>query len=162
MKVILATDVEKVGKMGDVVEVKIGYARNFLFPRKLALDVTPHHQALMENRKKKVQKQLELEKLSAMDQKQKIESFSISLKKKAGENDVLFGSVTTAEIEEALEKLGAKVERKKIHLDEPIKRIGNYTGKIKLFKDVEAEIKIEVLRESESEERSEKKEPASE
>ena len=159
MKVILASDVEKVGKMGDIVEVTVGFARNFLYPRKLALDVTPHHQAIMENRKRKARKKLELEKLSALDQKQKLEVFSITLKKKAGENDVLFGSVTTAEIEEELEKLGVRVERKKIHLDEPIKRIGNYSCKIKLFKDVDAEIKIEVIRENEP---SEKKESPSE
>src|SRR5512137_471566 len=159
MKVILASDVEKVGKMGDVVDVTVGFARNFLFPMNLALEVTPHHQAVMESRKKKAQKKLELEKLSALDQKQKIETLSISLKKKAGENDVLFGSVTTAEIGEELEKLGVSIERKKIHLDEPIKRIGNYSCKIKLFKDVEAEIKIEVVRENEP---TEKREPASE
>lgn len=159
MKVILASDVEKVGKMGDVVDVTVGFARNFLFPRNLALEVTPHHQAVMESRKKKAQKKLELEKLSALDQKQKIETLSISLKKKAGENDVLFGSVTTAEIGEELEKLGVSIERKKIHLDEPIKRIGNYSCKIKLFKDVEAEVKIEVVRENEP---TEKRESASE
>jgi large subunit ribosomal protein L9 len=159
MKVILASDVEKVGKMGDIVEVTVGFARNFLYPRNLALDVTPHHQTIMENRKKKVRKKLELEKLSALDQKQKLEVFSITLKKKAGENDVLFGSVTTAEIGEELEKLGVTVERKKIHLDEPIKRIGNYSCKIKLFKDVDAEIKIEVIRENEP---GEKREPPSE
>ena len=159
MKVILASDVEKVGKMGDIVEVTVGFARNFLYPRNLALDVTPHHQAIMENRKKKAGKKVELEKLSAMDQKQKLEALSISLKKKAGETDVLFGSVTTAEIGEELEKLGVTIERKKIHLDEPIKRIGNYSCKIRLFKDVDAEIKIEVIRENEP---SEKKEPPSE
>jgi large subunit ribosomal protein L9 len=112
MKVILTSDVEKVGNLGDVIEVKKGFARNFLLPRSLAVEV-------------------------------------LVMRKKAGENDVLFGSVTTAEIEKELEAKGVHVERKKIHLDEPIKRLGDFTAKIKLFKDVEAAITIQVLKEEE-------------
>ncbi|MBN2399293.1 MAG: 50S ribosomal protein L9 [Candidatus Aminicenantes bacterium] len=146
MKVILTADVEKVGNLGDVIEVKKGFARNFLLPRKYAVAVTAHNVALMENKKKKHLKQLEIEKLSAEEQKQKLEGISITISKKAGENDVLFGSVTTSELEKELKAMGVVVEKKKLHLDEPIKRLGNYTLKIKLFKDVEAEIKIAVLK----------------
>jgi large subunit ribosomal protein L9 len=146
MKVILTADVEKVGNLGDVIEVKKGFARNFLLPRKYAVEVTAHNVTLMENKKKKHQKQLEIEKLSAVEQKQKLEAVSITIKKKAGENDVLFGSVTTSELEKELKAMGISVEKKKLHLDEPIKRLGNYTLKIKLFKDVEAEMKIAVLK----------------
>jgi large subunit ribosomal protein L9 len=103
----------------------------------------------MQGKKKKHQKKLEIEKLSAVEQKQKLDGVSISIKKKSGENDVLFGSVTTAEIEKELEAKGISVEKKKIHLDVPIKRLGEFTAKIKLFKDVEAEIKIEVLKDGE-------------
>ena len=103
----------------------------------------------MENRKKKHQKKLELEKISAIEQKQKLEGVAIIIRKKAGENDVLFGSVTTAEIEKELAAKGLSVEKKKIHLEEPIKRLGDFTAKIKLFKDVEAVIKIAVLKEEE-------------
>jgi large subunit ribosomal protein L9 len=149
MKVILTADVEKVGNLGDIIEVKKGFARNFLLPRQLAVEVTPHQVALMENRKKKHLKQLEIEKLSAIDQKAKLEAIQLTITKKAGENDVLFGSVTTAELEKELKALGVSVEKKKLHLDEPIKRLGNYTLKIKLFKDVEAEIKIAVQKDGE-------------
>ncbi len=146
MKVILTADVEKVGNLGDIIEVKKGFARNFLLPRKYAIAVTAHNVTLMENKKKKHLKQLEIEKLSAVEQKQKLEAISITIKKKAGENDVLFGSVTTGELEKELKAMGVSVEKKKLHLDEPIKRLGNYTLKIKLFTDVEAEIKIAVLK----------------
>jgi large subunit ribosomal protein L9 len=146
MKVILTADVEKVGNLGDIIEVKKGFARNFLLPRKYAAEVTAHNVTLMENKKKKHLKQLEIEKLSAVEQKQKLDAISITIKKKSGENDVLFGSVTTSELEKELKNMGINVEKKKLHLDEPIKRLGNYTLKIKLFKDVEAEIKIVVLK----------------
>lgn len=149
MKLILTTDVEKVGSLGDIIEAKPGFARNFLLPRKLAVEVTPHNVALMEGKKKKHQKKLEVEKLSALEQKQKLDGVAIVIKKKAGENDVLFGSVTTAEIEKELEAKGFSVEKKKIHLEEPIKRLGDFTAKIKLFKEVDAEIKIQVLKEEE-------------
>ena len=149
MKLILTADVENVGSLGDVIEAKKGFARNFLLPRKLAVEVTAHNLALMEGKKKKHQKKLEMEKLSAIDQKQKLDGVAIVIRKKAGENDVLFGSVTTAEIEKELEAKGFSVEKKKIHLDEPIKRLGDFTAKIKLFKEVDAEIKIQVLKEDE-------------
>jgi len=150
MKVILTADVDKIGNLGDIIEVKKGFARNFLLPRKYAVEVTDHNVTLMENKKKKHQKQLELEKLSAVEQKQKLDGISLSIKKKAGENDVLFGSVTTSELEKELKALGINVEKKKLHLDEPIKRLGNYTLKIKLFQDVEAEIKITVLQDGDA------------
>ena len=86
-----------------------------------------------------------MEKLSAIEQKEKLEELTLTIEKKAGENDVLFGSVTVIEIEKKLEELGLKVERKKFHLAEPIKRLGSYSCKVKLFDDVEAEIKIEVV-----------------
>jgi len=149
MKVILTSDVEKIGSLGDVIEVKKGFARNFLMPRKLAVEVSAHNLTLMENRKKKHQKKLELEKISAIEQKQKFEGVAIVIRKKAGENDVLFGSVTTAEIEKELAAKGLSVEKKKIHLEEPIKRLGEFTAKIKLFKDVEAVIQIAVQKEEE-------------
>lgn len=149
MKVILTSDVEKVGSLGDIIEVKKGFARNFLMPRKLALEITAHNVTLMEGKKKKHLKKMETEKLSAVEQKQKLDGVAITIKKKAGENDVLFGSVTTAEIERELVALGFSIEKKKIHLEEPIKKLGLFTGKVKLFKDVEAEIKIEVLKDGE-------------
>lgn len=149
MKVILNSNIEKLGIVGDVVEVKSGYARNFLFPKGFALEVNKHNLEIIEHKRKKIQKKLELEKLSATEQKEKLDAISLTIAKKSGENDVLFGSVTIPEIEEKLEEMGIKLERKKFHLDEPIKRLGNYTCKVKLFEDVVAELKIEVVQEGE-------------
>jgi large subunit ribosomal protein L9 len=145
MKVILNSDIEGKGEVGDIVEVKSGYARNFLFPKQWAIPVTQHNLNLMKAKKKKIDKKLEIERLSAQEQVKKLEELTLTFEKKAGENDVLFGSVTTSDIENQLAELGVTIERKKIHLEEQIKRLGNYSCKIKLMKDVEAEIKIIVV-----------------
>jgi large subunit ribosomal protein L9 len=149
MKVILNADIEKLGEVGDTVEVKPGFARNYLLPRELALTVNKHNIDLMKIRKVKHQKKMEIEKLSAEEQKQKLEALSLEITKKAGENGVLFGSVTPHEVQDLLEEMGVQIERKKFHFDEAIKRVGHYTFKIKLFKDVEAEMKLEVIGEGE-------------
>lgn len=149
MKVLLNSDIKKLGKVGDQVEVKPGYARNFLFPNNYALEVTKHNIEILIMKRKKLDKKLELEKLTAEEQKGKIEGLKIEISKKSGENDVLFGSVTTQEIEKKLAGLGVNIERKKIHLEEPIKKLGNFICKIKLFEDVEAEVNIEVTKEGE-------------
>jgi large subunit ribosomal protein L9 len=149
MKIILNEDIEHLGRLGDLVEVKPGYARNYLFPRGLALKPTNHNLEMMKYKKIKTQKKLELEKLSALEQKQKLEELTLTIAKKAGESDTLFGSVTTIEIQEKLEELGTHIDRKKIHLDEPIKKLGSHVCKVKLIEDVEAEVKIEVVKENE-------------
>ncbi|MCK4942084.1 MAG: 50S ribosomal protein L9 [Candidatus Aminicenantes bacterium] len=147
MKVILNSDLEGKGELGDIVEVKPGYARNYLLPKQLALRVTKHNLEVMKARRKKVEKKLEIERLSATEQKQKIEELTLTIEKKAGENDVLFGSVTTSDIENKLEELGITLDRKKLHLDEQIKRLGHYTCKIKLMKGGDADLKIQVIAE---------------
>lgn len=149
MKIMLNEDIEHLGRLGDLVEVKPGYARNYLFPRELALQPTKHNMEMMKYKKIKAQKRLELEKLSALEQKQKLEELTLTIEKKAGESDTLFGSVTTMEIQQKLEELGTHIERKKLHLDEPIKKLGHHVCKVKLIEDVEAELKIEVARENE-------------
>lgn len=149
MKIILNENIEHLGRLGDLVEVKPGYARNYLFPRGLALQPTKHNMEMMKYKKIKVQKKLELEKLSALEQKQKLEELTLTIEKKAGESDTLFGSVTTIEIQQKLEELGTHIDRKKLHLDEPIKKLGQHVCKVKLIEDVEAELKIEVVRENE-------------
>ena len=147
MKVILNSEIEGKGDVGDIVEVKPGFARNFLFPKQMAYPVTSHNLVMMKARKKQVEKKLEIEKLSAQEQVKKLEEITLTFEKKSGENDVLFGSVTTSDIEKQLADQGVTIERKKIHLEEQIKRLGNYTCKIKMMKDVEAEIKIVVVSE---------------
>jgi large subunit ribosomal protein L9 len=149
MKIILNEDVEHLGQLGDLVEVKPGYARNYLFPKGLALKPTSHNMEMMKHKKIKAQKRLELEKLSALEQKQKLEEITLTIEKKAGESDTLFGSVTTMEIQQKLEELGTEIDRKKLHLDEPIKKLGLHVCKVKLIEDIEAELKIDVVRENE-------------
>jgi large subunit ribosomal protein L9 len=147
MKVILNQTIDNLGRLGDVVDVKPGYARNYLFPRQLALQHTAHNMGIMKFKKLKEEKRLELEKLSAEGQKQKIEELTLTITKKAGESDTLFGSVTPAEIHLLLEEKGLDIDKKKFHLDEPIKKLGSHVCKIKLMEDVEADLKIEVVKE---------------
>ena len=149
MKIILNEDIEHLGQLGDLVEVKPGFARNYLFPRGFALKPTGHNLEMIKYKKIKTQKRLELEKLSALEQKQKLEELTLTIEKKAGESDTLFGSVTTIDIQEKLAELGTQIDRKKIHLDEPIKKLGHHLCKVKLIEDIEAEIKIEVVRQNE-------------
>jgi large subunit ribosomal protein L9 len=151
MRVILKKDIESLGKLGDLVEVNPGYARNYLFPKGFVLEPTKHNLDVMKQRKIKAEKQLELEKLTSMEQKTKLEELTLTIEKKAGENEQLFGSVTPMEIEGKLAEMGIVIERKKFHLEEPIKKLGSYICKIKLLEDIEADLKIEVVEEKEDE-----------
>jgi large subunit ribosomal protein L9 len=148
MRVILNENIEALGNLGDLVEVKPGYARNYLFPKGLALESTKHNLEVMKHRKIKAEKQLELAKLSAIEQKKKLEELTLTIEKKAGENEQLFGSVTAMEIEGKLTEMGIPIERKKFYLEEPIKKLGSYICKIKLVEDIEADLKIEVVQEA--------------
>lgn len=160
MKIILKENIENLGTRGDIIDVAPGYGRNYLIPRKLALQVTPSNLKMVEMEQKALRKKLEQEVKSFQSVIDQIKQTSLSFERKAGDKDVIFGSVSTTDIKEALEKLGMEVEKKRILLAEPIKRLGNYTIPIKVFHDELAEIKIEVKKEGAEEE--EKKPAASE
>lgn len=147
MKIILKDNIENLGKRGDIIEVAPGYGRNYLIPRKLALEVTPSNMKMVEMEQKALRKKLEREVKSFQSVIEQLNQTSLSFERKTGDKDVIFGSVSTADIKEALDGLGIEVEKKKILLEEPIKRLGNYTVPVKVFHDERAEIKIEVKKE---------------
>jgi large subunit ribosomal protein L9 len=152
MKIILKENIENLGKRGDIINVAPGYGRNYLIPRKLAIQVTPSNMKMIEMQQKALRKKLEKEVESFQSVIEQLSQVSLSFERKAGDKDVIFGSVSTADIKEALDKLGLEVEKKKILLTDPIKRLGNYTVPIKVFHDERAEIKIEVKKEGAGEE----------
>jgi large subunit ribosomal protein L9 len=152
MKIILKENIENLGKRGDVIDVADGYGRNYLIPRKLAIKVTPSNMKMVEMEQKALRKKLEQEVLSFQGEIEKLNQISLSFERKAGDKDVIFGSVSTTDIKEALEKQGIEVEKKKILLPEPIKRLGNFTVAIKVFHDEQAEIRVEVKKEGEEKE----------
>ena len=147
MKIILKENIENLGSKGDIVNVAAGYGRNYLLPKKLALEVTSSNMKMIEMEQASLKKNLEKVRMSYQDDIQKLNDVSFALERKAGEKDTIFGSVSVADIKEELDKLGFEIEKKKILLKEPIKRLGNYTVPIKVFLDDIAEIKIQVVSE---------------
>lgn len=147
MRVVLKQDVEKLGRKGDMVNVSPGYGRNYLIPRRLAIEVTPSNLKMIEIERQALKKSLEQERQSFQELTTRLNQVSLTFSRKAGEKDVIFGSVSASDIKQALDDLGFDVDKKKIVLDEPIKRLGNFTVAIKVFQEEKAEVKIEVVRE---------------
>ncbi|OGD27516.1 MAG: 50S ribosomal protein L9 [Candidatus Aminicenantes bacterium RBG_19FT_COMBO_65_30] len=147
MKVILKQDVEKVGRRGDVVNVAPGFGRNYLIPRKMAIAVTPTNIKMIEIERQALKKKLEIERKSFQSLAQKLNQVSLTFTRRAGEKDVIFGSVSAGDVKDALDGLGYDIDKKKILLDEPIKRLGNFSVPIKISADDRAEVKIVVTRE---------------
>ncbi len=146
MKVILIGDVKDIGVMGDILDVKDGFARNFLFPKNLArLAVGSNLKIIEDIKKKKVLAALR-EKKEAEEMKTKITSLSCTIAVEAGEDDRLFGSVTSQDISRAFELEGLSVEKQQVILEEPIKKLGVYHVPVKLHPEVTAEIKVWVVK----------------
>jgi len=147
MEVILKKDVDKLGKEGDVVEVKPGFARNFLIARGLALESNPSNIKSLEiEKKKKLSKEKE-ELKHAQEQATKLAHLSCTVTMKAGEEGKLYGSVTTADIAQSLAKEGLDIDKKRIVIDEPINAIGVYQVTVKLHPEVTAKLKLWVVKE---------------
>lgn len=160
MKIILKTDIEGLGDLGDVVEVKSGYARNYLFPKKFAMKYNRHNMEQIRVKREKHQQMIKVETDSALDIKKAIEEHTITLSRQAGKKDTLFGSVKAGDIAESLSALGFEVDRKKVKLDNPIKSLGKYQVPVRLFKDVVAEVEVNVVSANQPEETEENIEPA--
>lgn len=147
MEIILLEDILSLGKVGDLVKVSDGYARNYLIPNKLAIKATSKDRKKLEHEKRFAQEKTEKVKRDAEKLANKIEEFSCTITKPVGESGKLFGSVTSKEIEQQLNENGFQIDRKKIELEEPIKNLGVYTIPIRLHPDVTANLKLWVVRE---------------
>lgn len=149
MKVILKDDIEKLGSVGEVIEVADGFGRNFLLPRNLAVRATRGNLRSIEEIKKQKQFRDSKRKKEAEKIKDKLEKLSLTAEVQTGEDDKVFGSVTAANIATLLEEQGFQVDRRKIVLDDPLKALGVYTIEVKLAKDVTAAIKLWVVKKEE-------------
>ena|SRR5215831_9280580 len=147
MQIILQEDVDKLGNRGEVVTVAEGYARNFLLPRKLALEATSGNMKRLEKMRTAFAKKEAVEKGDAQRVLEALGSVSLEISRKSGENDQLFGSVTNADISEALAAKGFTIDKKKITLAEPIKTIGDFEIPVKLHREVIAQVKLAVKKE---------------
>ncbi|MBU4253541.1 MAG: 50S ribosomal protein L9 [Acidobacteria bacterium] len=159
MKIILKENIENLGKRGDIVNVAAGYGRNYLLPKKLAIQVTPSNLKMIELEQKALRKKLEKEMASYNEIIGRMNGVTLTFKRKVAEKDTLFGSVSVADIREALMEAGFEIEKKKILLLEPIKTIGEFTVPVKVFHDDKAEVKIIVLQEG-AEKKAKAKEPS--
>lgn len=147
MEVILKEDVPKLGHRGDVIKVAEGYGRNYLLPRKLAIEATQANKAVIEQMKQAAVRRSALEKADSESLAKQLETVSLAFQRKAGEKDHLFGSVTSSDIAEALEHRGFNIDRRKIQLPEPLKSIGEFEVPIRLHRDVTSLIKVTVEKE---------------
>jgi large subunit ribosomal protein L9 len=152
MEVILKEDVASLGHRGDVVKVADGYGRNFLLPRKLAMQATAANKAVIEQMKKAAARRSATEKMLAEEMVTKLEPVVLAFTRKSGESGQLFGSVTSADIAAELAAQGFEIDRRKIVLVEPLKTLGNYEVPVKLYREVTAQVKVKVLGEAVAEE----------
>lgn len=147
MKIILRTDVENLGRLGDLVEVKPGYGRNFLLPQGYAMLATPSNLKVFELERKKLEARTEALRSAANSLAEKIAAAPVTIAMRVGDNDKLYGSVTAALIAEALEAQGVEIDRRRILLDAPIRALGEYTVRVRLHANVIAELALSVVAE---------------
>jgi len=149
MEVILREDIEKLGTRGQLVKVAPGYARNFLLPKRLAVPATDANRKIVEQERQAHLRREAKESADAQDLAKLMAAVTVTIAQKAGENEQLFGSVTSRDIGEALEKQGYNIDRRKILLSDPIRQLGEYKVAIRLHKEVTVEIPVNVIREAE-------------
>ncbi|MGE4546383.1 MAG: 50S ribosomal protein L9 [Desulfurella sp.] len=142
MKVVLLEDIENLGLAGEIKEVKSGYARNFLFPKKLALAATKENVKLIEEKTNSIVKRTQKRLQAEQAKKEQLDGLIVEIKAKAGEGGKLFGSIGAPDIYEALKEKQIEVDKKSIRLDEPIKQLGEYEVTIALYRDIKATIKV--------------------
>ena len=148
MKVILTKDLDNLGRAGALVEVKPGYGRNYLLPRNLAVLATAKNIRQLDHQKAGILSRAAKDKQNMTALAQKLSSFEVKLSRKVGEQNKLFGSVTSKDIHEQLAAQGYPVERKQIHLPEPLKEVGTHEVEVKLHADVSAKVKVTIAPEA--------------
>jgi large subunit ribosomal protein L9 len=147
MEVILREDVEKLGSRGEVVKVASGYARNFLLPKKLAVAATDSNKKIVEQERQAHLRKEAKFKGEAEDLSKLLTGVTVVITQKAGENDQLFGSVTSKDVADALAAKNFTIDRRKVQLEEPIKQLGEFKVPVRLHKDVTAEVTVQVVKE---------------
>jgi len=148
MEVILREDVEKLGNRGEVVKVAPGYARNFLLPKKLAVAATGSNKKIVEQERQGHLRKEAKEKSEFEDLAKLLNGVTVTISQKAGENDQLFGSVTSKDVADALAAKNYMIDRRKVILEEPIKSLGEFKVPVRLHKDVTAEVTVVVVKEA--------------
>ena len=147
MEIILREDIDKLGRRGQVVKVAAGYARNYLLPKRLAVEATEANKKIIEQERQAHLRREAKQQTEAAELAKLISGVKVTIAQKAGENDQLFGSVTAQDVVNALEKQDFTIERRKVQLEEPIKQLGEYRVPLKLHREVTAEITVEVVKE---------------
>jgi large subunit ribosomal protein L9 len=142
MEVILKEDVNNLGHRGDVVKVAEGYGRNYLLPQKLAMQANAANKAVIEQMKNSAVRRSAKEKTEAEALVAQLDAATLSFTRKTGENDHLFGSVTSSDIAQQLEEKGFTIDRRKIHLEEPLKQLGEFLVPVRLHREVTAHLKV--------------------
>jgi large subunit ribosomal protein L9 len=148
MEVILKEDVAKLGSRGDVIKVAEGYGRNYLLPRKLAIEASAGNKAIIEQMKAASVRRSAKEKTQAEELAKQFDGIALSFQRRSGEHDQLFGSVTSGDVADALEKKGLNVDRRKVQIHEPLKTLGEFMVPIKLHKDVTTHVKVVIEKEA--------------
>jgi len=147
MEVILREHVDNLGRRGEIVKVAPGYARNYLLPRKLALAVTENNKRQIERERAVAEARDLEEKMQADALGQRVSQTEVEIARRVGENDTLYGSVTSADIAQALLAKGFEIEKRKIQLSDPIKALGEFTVPVKIHRDVTSQVKVKVVAE---------------
>ena len=147
MEVILRADIAELGRRGDIVSVKAGYARNYLLPHKLAMEATPGNRKQVSEMKAAGARREATEKTAAESLAAQLAEVTLTLTAKAGESDQLFGSITAMDIADALAGKGFQIDKRKVHLEEPIKTLGEYPVPVRLHREVTGSVKVVVARE---------------
>ena len=148
-KILLRQDVDDLGARGEIVRVRAGYARNYLLPRKLAVEATTNNVKQIEQERAALLKKEANERATAEGQAEQINKVVLEFKRKSGEQGALYGSVTSMDIAEALKERGYEIDRHRLHLREPIKRLGDFTVPLRLHREVSIDLQVKVLPEGE-------------